>query len=105
MAGGDVGEAYLFVAPPTRESLPTRLKRQRDLEADTMSELRQQAPNQRSQQEGGELLFPNQVIGVNLISIYSMFCMYFCNLNAIFTPVFLKITLIPHFLKFCHYKA
>ena len=26
--------------------------------------------------------------------------MYFCNLNAIFTPVFLKITLIPHLLMF-----
>ena len=41
------------------------------------------------------------MIGVNLISIYSLFCMYFCNLNARFTPIFLKITLIPHLLMFC----
>ena len=48
MAGGDLGDAYLFVAPPPRESLLTQLKRLRELEADTMSELRQRAPNQRS---------------------------------------------------------
>ena len=27
--------------------------------------------------------------------------MYFCNLNARFAPIFLKITLIPHLLMFC----
>ena len=27
-----------------------------------------------------------------------------CNLNARFTPIFLKITLIPHFLMFCRIK-
>ena len=45
------------------------------------------------------------MIGVNLISIYSVFCMYFCNLNARFTPVFLKITLIPHLLMFCRTRT
>ena len=35
------------------------------------------------------------VIGVNHTSIYSVFFMCLCNLNARFTPIFLKITLIP----------
>ena len=34
------------------------------------------------------------MIGVILISIYSVFCMYFCNLNTRL-PVFLNITVIP----------
>ena len=38
---------------------------------------------------------------MNLISIYGVFCMYFCNLNARFTSIFLKITSIPHLLMFC----
>ena len=41
------------------------------------------------------------LIGVDSIRIYRVFCMYFCNLNARFTPIFLKITLIPHLLMFC----
>ena len=41
------------------------------------------------------------LIGVDLISIYRVFCMYFCNLNARFTPIFIKIKLIPHLLMFC----
>ena len=45
MAGGDLGDEYPFIASPPRESLPTQLKRQRELEADTMSELRQRAPS------------------------------------------------------------
>ena len=40
------------------------------------------------------------LIGVDLISIYRVLCMYFCNLNARFTTIFLKISLIPHFLNF-----
>ena len=42
-----------------------------------------------------------QLIGVDLISIYRVFCMYFCNLNARFTPIFLNITLILNLLMFC----
>ena len=45
-----------------------------------------------------------QVIGVDLISIYRVFCMYFCNLNTRFTPIFLKISLIPYFLMFCRIR-
>ena len=41
------------------------------------------------------------LICVHFISIYSLFYMYFCNLNARFTPIFLKITLIPNLLMFC----
>ena len=47
MAGGDVGDAFMFIPPPSRESLPTRLKRPRYLELETMSELRQRVPTQR----------------------------------------------------------
>ena len=36
-----------------------------------------------------------RVIGVNHTSIYSVFSLFLCNLNARFTPIFLKITLIP----------
>ena len=43
-------------------------------------------------------------MGVNHTSIYSVFCMYLCNLNARFTHIFLKITLIPHLLMFCWIK-
>ena len=42
-----------------------------------------------------------QLIGVDLVSICSVFYKYFCNLNARFTAIFLKITLIPHLLMFC----
>ena len=42
-----------------------------------------------------------EVIGVNHTSIYRVFFMCLCNLNARFTPVFLKITLIPQLLMFC----
>ena len=41
------------------------------------------------------------VIGVNHISIYNMFIMCLCNLNAIFTPLFVNITLISHLCEFC----
>ena len=44
-----------------------------------------------------------RLIGVNHTSIYSVFFMCLCNLNARFTPVFLKITLIPNSLMFCRY--
>ena len=45
------------------------------------------------------------MIGVNHTSIYMVFFMYLCNLNARFTPIFIKITLIPHLLMFCkHWK-
>ena len=40
------------------------------------------------------------VIGVNHTNIYCVFSMYLCNLNTRFTPIFLKITLIPHLLMF-----
>ena len=41
------------------------------------------------------------MIGMDRISIYRVFCMYFCNLNARFKPIFLKIALFPHLLMFC----
>ena len=44
------------------------------------------------------------MIGVNHTSIYSVLFMWLCNLNARFTPIFLKITLIPHLLMFCRIK-
>ena len=44
------------------------------------------------------------MIGVNHTSIYSVFSMCLCNLNARFTPTFLKITLIPHLLMFYKIK-
>ena len=40
------------------------------------------------------------MIGVDFVSICSVFYMYFCNLNARFTPIFLNIILIPHLLIF-----
>ena len=43
MAGGDIGDEFPLVAPPSRESLLTRLNRPRELEVDTMSELQQRA--------------------------------------------------------------
>ena len=43
------------------------------------------------------------VIGVNRISIYRVFLMCLCNLNARFTPLCANITLIPHFFEFCRY--
>ena len=47
---------------------------------------------------------PRSLIGVNHTSIYSVFSMCFCNLNARFTPIFLKITLINHLLMFYKIK-
>ena len=44
------------------------------------------------------------VVGVNHTSIYSVFSKCLCNLNARFTPIFLKITLIPHLLMFFKMK-
>ena len=44
------------------------------------------------------------LIGVNLISICSMCFKCLCNLNARFTSIFLKITLIPHLLLFCRIR-
>ena len=44
------------------------------------------------------------LIGVNHTCIYIVFSRYLCNLNVRFTPIFLKITLIPHFLMFCRIK-
>ena len=41
------------------------------------------------------------VIGVNCISIYSMFLRCLCNLNARFTPLCVNITLTPHLCEFC----
>ena len=38
---------------------------------------------------------------MNHTSISSVFSRFLCNLNARFTPIFLKITLIPHLLMFC----
>ena len=46
-----------------------------------------------------------RVIGVNLTSIFNVFSMCLCNLNVIFTPIFLKNTLIPHLLMFCKIKG
>ena len=40
------------------------------------------------------------MIGVNLVSIFSMIFMCLCNLNARFTPISLKKSLIPHSLVF-----
>ena len=37
---------------------------------------------------------------MNHTSIYRVFFMCLCNLNARFTPIFVKITLIPHLLMF-----
>ena len=47
---------------------------------------------------------PRSLIGVNHTSIYSVFSRCLCNLNARFTPIFLKITLIPHLLMFYRIK-
>ena len=44
------------------------------------------------------------MIGVNHTNIDSVFSRCLCNLNARFTPIFLKITLITHFLMFCRIK-
>ena len=44
------------------------------------------------------------MIGVNHTSIYSVFSRCLCNLNSRFTPIFLKITLIPDLLMFCRIK-
>ena len=46
-------------------------------------------------------LFTLPLIVVDLIIIYRVFFMYFCNLNVIFTLIFLKITLIHNLLMFC----
>ena len=44
------------------------------------------------------------MIGVNHTSIYNVFSMCLYNLNARFTHIFLKITLIPHLLMFYRIK-
>ena len=44
------------------------------------------------------------LICVNHTSIYSVFSKCLCNLNARFTHIFLKITLIPHLFMFCRIK-
>ena len=44
-----------------------------------------------------------RLIRVKRISIYSMFLRCLCNLNARFTPLCAKITLIPHLCEFCRY--
>ena len=49
MAGGDLRDEFPFVVPPPQELLLTQLKRLRELEADTMSKLRQRAASQRPQ--------------------------------------------------------
>ena len=41
---------------------------------------------------------------MNHTSIYSVFSRCLLNLNTKFTPIFLKITLIPHLLMFCRIK-
>ena len=43
MEGGDIGDKFLFIPHPSRELMPTWLKRLRYLEADTTYELQQQA--------------------------------------------------------------
>ena len=58
MTGGDLGDEYPFVAPPSRESLSTHLKRLRELETDSISELQQQAASQRPQQARGKAFIP-----------------------------------------------
>ena len=40
-------------------------------------------------------------ISVNHTSIFRVFSRFLCNIKARFTPIFLKITLIPHLLMFC----
>ena len=47
MLGGDAGNAFLLPSPPHRAP-QARLKRPRELEADGVAELRQQAAHQRS---------------------------------------------------------
>ena len=44
------------------------------------------------------------VIGVNRVSIFSMIFMCFMKLNARFTPLSLRKTLISHFLIFCRFR-
>ena len=44
------------------------------------------------------------LIGVNHSNIYSVLFMWLCNLNARFTLIFLKITLILNLLMFCKIK-
>ena len=41
---------------------------------------------------------------MNHTSIYSVFSMCLCNLNARFRPIFLNITLIPHLFMFYRIK-
>ena len=60
ISGGDFRENYPFVAPPPPESLPTRMKRSMELEADTMSKLCQRAANKRPQHAGGRAFVPWQ---------------------------------------------
>ena len=43
----------------------------------------------------------DQVIGVNRISIYSVFLRCLCNLNVKFSPLCVNITLTPHLCEFC----
>ena len=58
MVGSDVGDDFPFIPPPSRESLPTRMKRLRYLEPDTMFKLRQRVATQRSQQVGERAVIP-----------------------------------------------
>ena len=51
MVGGDIGDDFPFIPPPSRESLPTRLKRPRYLEP-------KRAPTQRPQQAGERVVIP-----------------------------------------------
>ena len=64
MAGGDVGDEFLFIPSPPQESLLTRLKRPRYLEAETTSELQQRVPTQRLQHAGGRASIPRQTEGI-----------------------------------------
>ena len=46
IAGGDLSDAFPFIAPPSRISLSSLSKRPREGEADTLTELRQRVHNQ-----------------------------------------------------------
>ena len=95
-----------YLEDPNRQ-VPHRVKAQSQNFALLEGELYRKGPN-------GLLLrclsFPynmevmKQVTNVNHTSIYSVLCMYLFNLNARFTPIFLKITLIPYLLMFCKIK-
>ena len=50
------------------------------------------------------IFYTGLVLGVNHTNIYNVFFMCLCNLNDRFTPILVKITLIPHLLMFCRIR-